>query len=285
MDGFNMGWVRSASGGNAVADVVAEPPDAAGLVDKHLGQVRYEDVEVTAGLDLHAAFYQWIGGSFSGAATRKDGSIVAADFDYKAVAAKDFFQALITEVTFPALDGASKDAGFLTVKLSPGYVRYRKASGEKVTGTASKKAKQWLVSNFRVELGNLPCDRVVAVDSFTCKVQAADSHGETRDIVRTPGRMEFPNLHLRIAATDAGAWVDWHKSFVIDGNCGPDQELAGSLRFLAPDLKTTLAQIDLVGVGIFRLATDDAPTAAAADAVATVVADLYCERMQLSVAT
>jgi hypothetical protein len=97
--------------------------------------------------------------------------------------------------------------------------------------------------------------------------------------------MEFPDLHLRIAATDAGAWVDWHKSFVIDGNCGPDQELAGSLRFLAPDLKTTLAQIDLVGVGIFRLATDDAPTAAAADAVATVVADLYCERMQLSVAT
>jgi hypothetical protein len=280
IDGLNMGWVRSASGGNAVADVVVEPPDAAGLVNKHLGQVRYDDAEVVAGLDLHAAFYHWIGSSFSGTATRKDGSIVAVDFNYKEVAAKDFFQALVTEVTFPALDAASKDVGLLTVKLSPGYVRYRKGSGAKVSGTASKKAKQWLASNFRVELGDLPCDRVVAVDSFTCKVEPDESHGETRDIVRTPGRMEIPNLRLMIAATDADAWVDWHKSFVIDGSCGPDQELAGSLQFLTPDMKE-LARLDLSGVGIFRLATDDAT--ADADTVAKVVVDLYCEAMDLTV--
>ena len=65
--------------------------------------------------------------------------------------------------------------------------------------------------------------------------------------------MEFPNLAVTLAESHAQTWQDWFDDFVVKGNNGQDNEKNGSLTFLAPDLKTTLATINFFNLGIFRL--------------------------------
>ena len=42
---------------------------------------------------------------------RKNGAIIAGDFNYKEKSSRAISKAFITEVTIPALDGASKERG------------------------------------------------------------------------------------------------------------------------------------------------------------------------------
>ena len=57
-------------------------------------------------------------------------------------------------------------------------------------------------------------------------------------------------------------------------------EKTGTLSFLAPNLSTVLATISFQNLGIFRL--EDAPPDASAE-ITRVVAEHYCERMELAV--
>jgi hypothetical protein len=74
----------------------------------------------------------------------------------------------------------------------------------------------------------------------------------------------------------AESWRTWFKSFVIDGNSSAMKTLS----FLAPNLSTVLATISFQNLGIFRL--EDVPTDASAE-ITRVVAELYCERMELAI--
>src|SRR4030095_9828169 len=125
--------------------------------------------------------YDCINASWSGNYQRKDGAIVAADHQLTAVSQREFFNALITETTIPALDGASKDPAYLTLKFAPEYTPITKASG-KVTGESTKKQKLWLPSNFRLAIDGLDCTKVRGVDSFTVKQSVVtDDIGDVRD--------------------------------------------------------------------------------------------------------
>jgi hypothetical protein len=55
---------------------------------------------------------------------------VVADFDLRVRQRREFTNALITEVGFPALDAASKDAAHLTVRIKPEFSRLKRGAGE-----------------------------------------------------------------------------------------------------------------------------------------------------------
>jgi len=280
LNGVALGFVRSATGGDATADVVVEKPKPGTPPKKHLAGVRYDDIAVVCGLDLDKALYEWIKQSWAQNYARKDGSITTADYSFVAKSELEFFHALVTETGFPALDGSSKDAAAMTVKLAPEYTRAVKASG-KLTTTPPKAQKKWLASNFRFELGGLETKRVLRIEPFAVKQQpATDAIGEVRDFQKEPTSIEFPNLRVTLAQADSQSWVEWHEDFVVKGNCGDDREKEGAIVFLAPDLKTELGRVVLHHVGIFGLRK--APQKAA-EQVARLVADLYCEQMELHV--
>ena len=81
----------------------------------------------------------------------------------------------------------------------------------------------------------------------------------------------------RNTAASAQSWRDWFEDFVVKGNSGQEKEKNGTLTFLSPNRKDTLATINLFNLGIFKLV--DA-TPAGADAIHRITAELYCERMQ-----
>jgi hypothetical protein len=282
LDGIEAGFIKSVDGGAISAEVISEPVGPAAYVKKHIGPPRYEDFSIELGLWMAKAVYEWIQSSLKMNYARKNGSIVTYDYNLEARSEREFFNALITEVGFPSLDGASKDQCYLTVKFSPEMIRMKKASGKATLPPVKAAQEMWLASNFRLEIAGLDCSKVSRVDAFTVKQTAvADDIGDARDYRKEPGKIEFPNLSFALAETAAATWMDWFEDFVVKGNNGEDREKNGSLIFLSPNRQSELGRINFFNLGIFKLAPTKAD--AADEQIRRVTAELYCERMELQI--
>jgi hypothetical protein len=272
-----VGLLKSAEGGFPSAEVVREKPVGA-LVKKHLGFVRYEDFTVQFGLGMDKALQAWIDETLEGKGSRRSGTVEAADATMKVRSVQEFEHALITEIGIPACDGASKEAAFLTLSFAPEFARTVPGGGT-LSKSAAAKQKKWVASNFRFELGGLPTKRVSKVSAFTVRQTLPEGVGEIRDYERQPV-LEIPNLKVTFADADREPWDEWLQDFVVQGNAGDDQELTGKIAFLDPTLKTELVTIELDQVGIYRLRP--APAAATGESVKRWIAELYVERVKLT---
>ncbi|MGE5672677.1 MAG: hypothetical protein ACM3XM_02150, partial [Mycobacterium leprae] len=61
------------------------------------------------GFSMARPVYDWISDSWLMHATRKNGAIITTDYNNNPTGARQFYNALITETTIPAMDGASKE--------------------------------------------------------------------------------------------------------------------------------------------------------------------------------
>jgi len=167
LDGIMAGWLHSAEGGHATSDVVTEKLGPDHIARKHIGGVKYEDITVTCGTGMSKAFYNWMKDSFDHKHSRKNGAIIAANYDFKELTRLTFYNGLITEVGMPALDAASKDAAKMTIKFAPEYTRFSASVGGGATisgkyASDAKIQKKWLPANFRLKIEGLevPCVKV-----------------------------------------------------------------------------------------------------------------------------
>lgn len=275
------GWISSIEGGHATSDVVVEKLGADMIQHKHLAGVKYEDITVNCGTAMSKSFYTWIQNSLDRKHTRNDGAIITADYDQKEVSRLDFFHALITEVGFPALDAASKDAAKMTVKFSPEYTRAKAKTGGAVQAPIGKgEQKKWLPSNFRLKIDGIEtaCTRVNKIEALTIKQKVVeDPHGERRDYEKVPASIEYPNLVITCSESHADQLYAWHEDFVINGNNGQDKEKGGTLEYLSANLKDVLFTLTFSGLGIFKLTPDKVESAS--DNIRRLKAEMYCEQI------
>jgi len=115
LDGVNVGIVKSPAGGGATADVISEPAGSSFFSKKHIGAPKYEDMTMQIGLSMNKPVYDWISACWNGNFQSKNGSILACDPNFNILTQRDFFNALLTEVTIPAMDASSKDAAYMTL--------------------------------------------------------------------------------------------------------------------------------------------------------------------------
>ncbi len=284
LDGKELGFLKSVDGGAVTAEVISEPGGSGAFIRKHLGPIRYEEFCVQLGLSMDRTIYDWIAATWQMDFKRKNGSIIAADYNQEAKGKREFSDALISEVTIPRMDGSDKDPVYLTIKIQPERIQQGKASGKVSAGIASKQAqKTWLPSNFKLQIDGLDCSKVNKVDSFTVKVgSVTDDIGDARDYAREPGKLEFPNLKISLSEVSAQSWIDWHEDFVIKGNNGEAQEKSGSLTFLSPNQKMEMATIKFSNLGIFKLGPEKSE--AHGEQIKRMTAELYCERMEFQIA-
>ncbi len=281
LDGVRSGFLKSVEGGGIVGEVVVENVGTSHFAKKHVGRVGYSPFTVQFGMSMTSEVYDWINASWTGKAISKDGAIVLADLNLNAVSQREFSRALITETSIPALDGGSKDAAYFTVKFAPEYTRTAKASG-KLSAVLKTDQKVWLPSNFRLAIDGLDCTRVSRIGSITVRQPlATDDIGNVRDFIKMPGRIEFPNLTVTMSEMSAQSWFDWFDDFVVKGHNDESREKSGSLSLLSANLAEELMRIEFFNLGIFSIGADKAE--ANSDSVATVTAQLYCERMELRV--
>ncbi|MCA9675090.1 MAG: hypothetical protein H6709_20790 [Kofleriaceae bacterium] len=272
--------VRKFDGGNISAEVVVHNMGPTNVQMKHISTLKFEPFTLEIGMSMGKSLYEWIQASFDMAHIRKNGYMAAADFNYKAKSYRHFRDALITEVGFPALSGASKDPAYFTVKFDPEEITYAPGDDAALKGVVNTKQKKWLASNFRVKIGDLPCASVSEVAAFSWKQGTVeDAVGEFRVNAKEPSKVEVPNINLTIGAKDLKPWSDWFTEFVIKGNNGQEAELSGTIEYLSPNTGEVLGAVELFNVGIFKLT--EQTTESNKDAIKRFTVDLYCETMKL----
>jgi hypothetical protein len=285
LDSIRAGWLFKAEGGAAKAEVINEKLGPDHIVKKHIGGVEYEEITVTCGSGMSKGLYDWIKASFDHQYARKNGSIVAANFNTEELSRLDFFNGLISEIGFPALDASSKDPCKITLKMKPEYTRYKSGGGGKISGGTysvdQAKQKQWLTSNFRLRIDGTDCTRVNKIEALTIKQKnVANPVGELRDYEQEPANLEIPNLVITLPESHAKEFFDWHKSFVIDGQNGDNLEKGGTLEYLSSDLKTTLFTINFEHLGVFKISPDAVESGS--ENIRRVKVEMYCENMKFN---
>jgi phage tail-like protein len=273
------GYLKSVSGGHVSAEVVSQVGGLDNQVKKSLGNLKYNPIDGEFGMAMSKDLYDWINASWNKAYVRKNGSIVAADYDYNALTQRDFFNACISETVVPALDGSSKEPCYMKIKIDPERTKNAKASGKLAGEMGKNRNKSWLPANFRLELADLPTKKVNKIDSFTIKQTIVeDQTGEGKEYSKEPAKVEIPNIKITLAETDREQWQAWVDDFIVAGNCSETNEKTGRIVFLSPNAKE-LGHIDLYNCGISSLQDDS--MSANSDKIKRVTAEVYVEKMVL----
>jgi hypothetical protein len=282
IDGFNVAFLKKFSGLSMQGDVVANDLGPDNVQKKHISNIKWTPGKATIGIGMGKGMYDWIRLSFDKAYAPKNGAFTAADFDYKAQARIDFMSALITSVTVPKLDGASKEAAYFDIEFDPEQVRWSKGGGEDIRSKLGPKQKAWLCSNFAFELGSLPTKRVASIEAFTWKCSATpDQIGIHIEPTKHPAKVTVPDLKISVSYADHQPWADWAKSWFVDGHHLEGDELEGRIVFLGPDMKKELGWINLHNVGLKSFSDDDME--ANSEKIKRFTPELYVEKMEFHI--
>ncbi len=277
----SLGWLYSFEGGMPNTEVVLEKIGPDHLQRKHVSQPKYEDLTVTFGTGMSESFWAWIQESFDRNYTRRHGEVIAADFNFKQTSSLEFFNALVSEVTFPALDASSRDNCKVSVKLTPEFTKFKVSprGGAAVQFEGDqRKQKRWSPSNFRLKVDGVDCSRVFKIEALTLKQKLTDyAIGELRDIQKEPTQVEYPNLVVTVAESHSEAWWKWYDDFAVRGNNGEDAERTATLEYLTPTFDKALLTLSFDRVGIFKATPDKAE--AGSEQIRRNKFELYCESM------
>lgn len=279
LDDINCGLIQKFEGGDIEAAVVTLPMAHDYYTKKHLGGVKYNEFSVQMGLSMGEPVRKWIESSLQMNFLRKSGELQAADFKRDIRQVREFRDALLTEIGFPACDGAAKDPAYMSLKFAPELTRNKKGSG-KVENPVDVKQKMFFPGNFRLTVDGLEkaCAKVAKVDAITIKqTTATDDIGDARDYQREPGKIDFPNLSCTVSEEFAHDFWAWHEDFVIAGNNDDAKQKNGSLIMLDPTRQKSLLELTFSGLGIFKGTAEASENNS--DKIRRVKFDLYLENV------
>jgi hypothetical protein len=280
LEGASQGFVRSWEGGNCYADVITEKAGADGIPHKRLGPPKYEPITLELPTSVSKELETWIAETLAGRWMEKSGALVILDNTGHVERRVSFDNARIEEVVFPACDGASKDVGYLTLKLRP----ERTSESREGKGTAyatdlgTRKTKQWQAANFRATIPGVDCTHVARISPVTVTVPSAPV--SSRDKLPAGASVDIPNLTFTLDRTSADTWRDWFQGLVERGENGQQGTKAGTIEYLAVNGTEVLWKLDLEGLGIRALRSDKLiPNA---DSIPRLQAEVYCEGVRYS---
>lgn len=242
---------------------------------KYIGSVSFEDFIFETRLNKQVK--EMIQKSWEGDSSPLTCSLIATDSTLKATDETVFIAPTLIETVIPKCDASSKEAALIRLRLKPGSIKIQKGDGQVIKQkTTSEKA--FLASNFKFELGNLPCARVATIDSISVK---KNETGKPQIYSMAAGgannQLDIENLFLTISSADFSPWLEWYKNFLVEGNHLPSDELSGRLVFLGPNMRDELLAFKLSGVGIFRLERKMLET----NQVARFSVGLYCNHIEI----
>jgi hypothetical protein len=242
VDGEAVGSLRSFQGLDVEAEVGTHGVGPHRMPKKHVAGVRWTPGVATFGGDMGGGMRGWIAEALDGGTAIRGGSVAVVGAGGSPGFSVAFSGARLSAVTFPALDGASKEAALMSAEFGARQVRWGEGGGASVQ--APDKSKEWLQSSFRVEIGDLPCERVARVDAFTWTC-AAD------------GTVTVPDIRLVISRADLAAWDEAARRWFVDREYRDKHEMDGRITLLSANGQDELASIELGNVGLKRFSHDD----------------------------
>jgi hypothetical protein len=275
-------FVKSCDGGWTRASVVDDPVGGDAYRIKHIATLDVEPISIEFGLAGANDMLSWIKGSWARKFSRRDGQITHADFNLNGLYSHEFHQALVTETTFPVLDGSSKDGGYLKCKLQPEWCVTKVLPGtQKINGPEPAQQKMWLTSAFRLVIDGMDDMQYTnKIDSFTIKQGIKKvAVGEQRLPQIEPTKIEFPPINGTISLNYAGQVLKWYNQYIQTGRRDDKSQRSGAIEFLSPNRKDVIFRINLYEVGI-NFAAIEASTANA-DSIKRCKFELYVHHMEM----
>ena len=247
--GANAGFLRKFDGLAMEADIVTDDLGPKNIQKKHVANFRWTPAKATTGIGMGKEMYNVVRRAFEGQPEAFDGTLHVADFNDKIQSSLSFTGAIMTSVTVPKLEGSSKEAAYFDLEWEAETVRWLKGDNSDIRRPNTKE-KAWLCSNFRFEMGSLPCSRVATVHSFTWKCGVVrDPLGEP---TKRPAKVTIPDIKIEVSMADYDAWLQAATKWFVDGQHDENDEMSGAIVFLAPDLKTEIGRVTLENCGFAR---------------------------------
>ena len=277
--GVNAGFLKKFDGLQMEADIVTNDLGPANIQKKHVANIRWTPAKATIGIGMGKEMYTIIQRAFEAQQKPFDGALHVADFNYKIQSSLNFTGAIMTSVTVPKMDGSSKDAAYFDLEWEAETVRWLKGDDSDIRRPIAPEQKAWLCSNFRFEMGGLPCNRVATIDSFTWKCAVVrDPIGEP---TRRAAKVTVPNIKVEVSMADYDAWFQAAKKWFIDGDHEAKDEMAGAIVFLAPDMKTEIGRVTLKNCGFAKFT--HGALEANSEKVARFSCEFYVEDMEFAI--
>jgi hypothetical protein len=285
IDGDNsIAFLKNIDGGWAKAALIEESTGGDLHQIKHTSVVDLDPFSIEFGLAGALPLIKWIQDSWRREWSRRNGQITHANFNLYQTFEHHFYDALIQEVTFPAVDGASKEAAYIKAKIMPERVLTKHTDqpntrvGQQSTLT---KQKMWLASAFRFSIDGMDEMQFTnKVESFTVKQGIKKMWtGNDRFPTLHPTNLKFPNISGTISVAYAKKLLEWYDKAVVKGSKDPGMQKSGSLEFLSPDRTKTIFRINMYEIGI--LAASIQQSTANQDQIKRVKFELHVGRMDI----
>jgi hypothetical protein len=277
IDGIFVGYPRWAYGGFPKADVYSVRMGSNDIPEKHLGKVIQTPLVLNINAVMNKLVSRWLSDSWSNGVVRKNCTIALLDpqstHPTRSLLQWHLRDAYISGVEIPACDRSKEEPGGLTLTIVPGEIYYESGGEDVPSPTQPPKEVVWSLSNFRVEIGDLPCDRVTRIESFTWKQGFVEP--DVDRVTSSPWVVDVPNLKLTIPFSDIQPWEQWHRQSVMEGR---GTELSGcSIQLLSNDMQVVLARIGLEGVGIISFGIESKGTKI--NDIVDFQVELYCQQL------
>jgi len=248
-------YLKSVDGGHIKGMPVEESIGGTNAKLKHLSTFEIEPMTIDFGISGASDVFKWIQSSWDKKWGRRSGQITHGNFEFASTMEHEFRDALILETKFPELNGASKEASYLQIKIQPEVVMLRKGTGRALKATLGSKQKMWTPSAFRLYLDGLDeLQYTNKIEAFSIKQGVKKlMTGEERFPEIEPTKIEYPNLVGTIALEYADKLIEWHEKVLKNGWQDNAAQKTGRLEFLDPTRAKTLFQINLFEVGLTSL--------------------------------
>ncbi|HEX4451146.1 MAG TPA: phage tail protein [Kofleriaceae bacterium] len=275
-------YLKTVDGGFVNASIVDEPVGGEPTRVKHTSVASITPISCEFGLSGAWGVLQWIQESWNRDFSRRNGSISHADFNLNETYYQEFSDALITETTFPALDGGSKDPAMMKMKFLPERLADKKKSGTNINDkNVPGKQKKWLCSGFRFSIDGIDDMAYVnKIESFTIKQGIKQYYtGADRFPQIEPTKIEFPNISCTIAQGNSQNIQKWYADTVNKGMSDPKAQRSGSLEFLGPDRAEVLFRINLFHCGLLSMTMQ--PSTANSAEIKRMKFEIFVSEMKL----
>ena len=284
LEGTAVGYASSVEGGAIVGKVAGNDQGTPPVRRKDLSGVDYEPITFEVGADMEPELYDWISDTLGNTQPRHDGRILFLNQQRAIQGELAWTDGLLTEISFPELDAASRDAAKIRLTIGAAAITRSSGGGGTVAGIPPR-PKQWSASAFRLTIPTMSSAPSSAawIGPITIKqpyVPPAGGFG-TGGAASPTASLDVSDLSVSVAQHQAGELYDWHDRFVVQGYNSQNDELTARIDYLSPDRTQTLLSLDLTGLGVYRIVPERHVSGVQTSARAR--SDMYVEEIALTV--
>ncbi len=234
--------MRTSTTGNTVSKVIRDGK----LTDNEYLNLTYEilpanEFQIELGMGPIPGSLRDLMNSFiTGQSVKKSGSFIAADMNTNVNSKINFKNSLISEISFPGMDAKSKNTPMtISLKFKPEEISFKKETDKITEPLKPDNKKQWMPSNFKIEIEGLPCNEIKRVESFKITQKNVEEKiGPVKNNKIVPGKMEYPNLVFYVPDFDSESWKYWFSNFEKQK---VTEEKKGSIRYFDNNSKQVFA--------------------------------------------